>query len=202
MSPPLIPTETSMKPNRQAGTSMIEVLVAIVIVVLGLLGLAGLQSRAQLGEAEAFQRAQAVLLLQDMVDRINSNRRNSMSYVTTGEGTGKSEQDCAPLTNIAAQDLCEWSNALLGAAESAGGVKVGAMIDARGCVEAITPAMPREFRVTVAWQGINDTKAPDPSVTCGFGLYGPSETKRRALTANVIIGCLQNNPATGTCVTP
>src|SRR4051812_33661484 len=105
--------------STQSGTSMIEVLVAIVIVVLGLLGLAGLQSRAQLGEAEAFQRAQAVVLLQDMVDRINANRRNSMQYVTAGEGTDKVEQDCSAMTG-ATLDKCEWSNALLGAAESAG----------------------------------------------------------------------------------
>jgi type IV pilus assembly protein PilV len=184
---------------RQRGTSMIEVLISIVIVVLGLLGLAGLQSRAQLAEAEAFQRAQAVMLLQDMVDRINSNRRNSMSYVTTGEGTGKAEQDCSLMTG-ATFDKCEWSNGLLGAAESAGGLKVGAMIDARGCIDAVTAIMPREFLVTVVWQGVNDTKAPGAGVTCGQGLYGP-ETKRRALTSRVVIGCLQNT-GTGACVTP
>ena len=190
----------------QSGTSMIEVLVAIVIVVLGLLGLAGLQSRAQLGEVEAFQRAQAVILLQDMVDRINANRRNSMSYVTAGEGTGKSVQSCGSITNVATQDLCEWSNALLGASETTGGSKVGAMGNALGCVEAITATMPREFRVTVAWQGTTGTKAADPSITCGAGQYGVDPVSgvdlRRTLTANVIIGCLQNNPATGTCVTP
>jgi type IV pilus assembly protein PilV len=179
---------------------MIEVLVAIVIVVLGLLGLAGLQSRAQLGEAESFQRAQAVVLLQDMVDRINANRKNSMSYVTTGEGTGKAEQDCSAMTG-ATLDLCEWSNALLGASESAGGLKVGAMGGALGCVEALNPNMPREFLVTVAWQGMNDTKAPGAGVTCGQNQYG-SETKRRVMTSHVIIGCLQNNTATGGCITP
>ena len=178
---------------------MIEVLISIVIVVLGLLGLAGLQSRAQLAEAESFQRAQAIVLLQDMVDRLNSNRRNSMSYVTAGEGTGKSVQTCGT-TADATSDLCEWSNALLGASESSGGLKVGAMTGARGCVENIAPAMPREFLVSVVWQGINPTAAPG-ATACGSGQYGDEKT-RRAITATVIIGCLQNNPATGSCVTP
>lgn len=182
----------------QAGTSMIEVLISILIVVLGLLGLAGLQSRAQLAEAESFQRAQAIVLLQDMVDRISSNRKNSMSYVTTGVGTGSGEIDCAAMTG-APLDLCEWNNALLGASESAGGLSVGAMIGARGCVENIQPVMPREFLVSVVWQGVNQTVAP--GTACGAGQYGPENT-RRALTSTVIIGCLQNNTATGACVTP
>ncbi len=189
----------AMSRHAQAGTSMIEVLISIVIVVLGLLGLAGLQSRAQLAEAESFQRAQAIVLLQDMVDRIQSNRKASMSYVTTGEGTGKSVQDCSAMTG-ATLDLCEWSNALLGAAESAGGLKVGAMAGARGCVLNVTATMPREFLVSVVWQGINPTAAPG-ATDCGKSQYGDEKT-RRAITSSVIIGCLQNNLATGVCVTP
>ena len=182
----------------QAGTSMIEVLISIVIVVLGLLGLAGLQSRAQLAEAESFQRAQAIVLLQDMVDRINSNRKNALSYETPGVGTGGGEGNCAAL-NGAALDLCEWHNALLGASESAGGLKVGAMIGARGCVEETVAVMPRQYMVSVVWQGVTNTKAP--GTTCGSGLYGDEKT-RRALTATVTVGCLQNDPASGLCIFP
>lgn len=181
----------------QTGTSMIEVLISIVIVVLGLLGLAGLQSRAQLAEAESFQRAQAIVLLQDMVDRINSNRKNALSYETPGVGTGVAEGNCAAL-NGAALDLCEWNNALLGASESAGGLKVGAMIGARGCVQAISNVMPFEFLVSVVWQGVNETVIP--GTACGAGQYG-NERTRRALTSTVKIGCLQNNTATGVCMT-
>ena len=182
----------------QHGTSMIEVLISIVIVVLGLLGLAGLQSRAQLAEAESFQRAQAVILLQDMVDRLTSNKKNSKDYVTAAPlGTGVGEQDCAAKTG-ADLDKCEWSNALIGASESAGGLKVGAMIGARGCVEVLKPTMPREYLVAVAWQGINPTVDPQAS-QCGTGEYGDPKT-RRLLTSRVIIGCLQNNSATGACI--
>jgi hypothetical protein len=60
--------------------------------------------------------------------------------------------------------------------------------------------MPREFVVTVTWQGLVPTAAPS-FTACGEGLYG-DERMRRALVARVTIGCLQNNPATGLCVTP
>jgi len=180
---------------------MIEVLVAIVIVVVGLLGLAGLQSRAALAEMESFQRAQALVLLQDMVDRINANRKNSMSYVTTKPlGTGNSEEDCATLTGVD-RDKCEWNNALLGAAEQQGGTGVGAMIDARGCVENQLATMPRRFVVAVVWQGLNATAAPG-STLCGQNLYGTGDRARRAVTANLTIGCLQNDPVSLACVTP
>ena len=191
-----------IRPGRQAGTSMIEVLISIVIVVLGLLGLAGLQSRAQLAEAESFQRAQAVILLQDMVERIQANKKAaSTAYDTAGVplGTGAgAEKDWSALTG-ADLDKCEWHNSLLGAAESAGGLKVGAMIGARGCVDVVRAAMPREFLVSVAWQGLSSTVNPGAS-DCGAGQYAPAET-RRLVTASVVIGCLQNNSATGACIT-
>jgi type IV pilus assembly protein PilV len=184
--------------NRQEGTSMIEVLVAIVIVVVGLLGLAGLQSRATLAEMESFQRAQALILLQDMVDRINANRRNSAAYVTTAPlGTGMSVADCAALTG-AAMDRCEWSNALLGAAETQAGAAIGAMIGARGCVEVLSATMPRRYRVSVVWQGLNPTAAPG-GTACGAGQYGANELSRRAVTNTFTIGCLQNDPVSLAC---
>lgn len=194
----LIPV-AARRAARQRGTSMIEVLVSIVIVVLGLLGLAGLQTHASLAEAESFQRAQAILLLQDMVDRINANRLTATSYVTaTPLGTGDTPGSCGAMSGVA-RDKCEWSAALLGSSEAAGTSKVGAMIGARGCVEETVSVMPRKYLVSVVWQGVTSTKAPGTG--CGSGLYGDEKT-RRALTATVTVGCLQNDPASGVCVYP
>ncbi|MBM3359221.1 MAG: prepilin-type N-terminal cleavage/methylation domain-containing protein [Betaproteobacteria bacterium] len=185
----------------ERGSTMIEVLITMVILSFGLLGVAGLQARMQLAEVEAYQRTHGIVLLQDMVDRVNANRGNAMGYITGAPlGTGSPVQDCTGLAG-AALDLCEWSNALLGAAEStAGGQKVGAMNGARGCITNISAAMPREFVVAVVWQGIVPTVAP-ASTTCGQNLYGNEQT-RRAMVARVTIGCLQNDPTTGLCVTP
>ena len=187
--------------RRQAGTSMIEVLVSIVIVVLGLLGLAGLQSHAALAEAEAYQRSQAVVLLKDMSDRINANRLNAQLYTTLGShiGTDVGLDDCTLKTTNHERDKCEWSNALLGAAETLAGNKVGAMTDARGCVTETVNVMPREYEIAVVWQGVTPSKA-HPSI-CGTGLYG-DDKYRRVLVTTVRIGCLQNNAASGACTFP
>jgi len=185
----------------ERGATLIEVLVTIVILTFGLLGVAALQVRMQLAQAESYHRAHAVLLLQDMVDRVTANRNNALNYVTPAAlGTGNTVQDCTGLTG-AARDHCEWNNALLGAAEiTASGQQAGGMIDARGCITNVVATMPREFLVAVTWQGLSPTVAPT-STTCGQGLYGNEQT-RRALVARVTIGCLQNDPTTGLCVTP
>lgn len=188
----------------ERGVTMIEVLVALLILTVGLLGVAGLQARMQTAEVEAFQRAQAVVLLQDMVDRINANRRNAASYATGSVVLGTSTTlDCsAPGTDIALKDKCAWSDALTGAAETKGSSKLGAMNEARGCITVPVATMPREVVVAVVWQGIVPTVAAG-GTTCGSGVaaYGSDDKLRRAMTARVKIACLQNDPTTGACVT-
>ena len=195
---------TPMKPalRRCSGVTMLEVLVAIFILTVGLLGAAGLQSKMQIAEIEAYQRAQAIVLLQDMVDRVNANRKNADDYVTVvGTPLGSAEMDCSVLTSPADKDKCEWNNALFGALETKGTVTLGAMNTARGCITNPVTAMPREVEVAVAWQGMGPTFAPG-ATTCGQGSYGADDRVRRAMIARIVIGCLQNDPATGLCVTP
>jgi len=192
---------THIHRSRLRGVTMVEVLITIVILTVGLLGVAGLQARMQLAEVESYHRSHAIVLLQDMADRITANRRNAMNYVTgTPAGTGNAIQNCLGLTG-ANLDMCQWNNALLGAAEtSSGGQQVGAMIGARGCISNVTATMPREFTIAVVWQGVTPTVA-STATACGQGLYGNEQT-RRALVARIKIGCLQNDPTTGLCVTP
>ena len=188
--------------NRQRGVTMLEVLIAIFILTLGLLGAAGIQSQMQMAEVEAYQRAQAIVLLRDMVDRVNANRRAIASYVTSSP-LGSSAEDCSALTAVAAKDLCEWNNSLYGSAETKGGQSLGAMNTARGCITNPVTTMPREVVVAVAWQGMRPTLAP-AATNCGAdgSTYGSDDRLRRALVAKIIIGCLQNDPTTGLCVTP
>jgi type IV pilus assembly protein PilV len=189
--------------RRARGVSMLEVLIAIFILTVGLLGAAGLQSQMQMAEIEAYQRAQAIVLLQDMVDRVNANRKKADDYVTVvGAPLGIADMDCAALVDVAEKDKCEWNNALFGTSETkaAGAQKLGAMNAARGCITNPVAAMPREVVVAVVWQGLRPTVAPG-ATTCGQ-VAGVDDRTRRAMIARITIGCLQNDPATGLCVTP
>lgn len=177
-------------PKRNAGVSLIEILVTIVILMIGLLGLAGLQGRALTAQMEAYQRSQALILLKDMENRMNANRKNVASYKNAVLGTGAA---CPPTTGntIVDADLCEWHNALMGAAEVQSGVAAaGAIIGARGCIyetAASAVGVPGQYMVAVAWQGLNITA--EPAVACGSGQYGNTGL-RRVITMPVFVGVL------------
>lgn len=181
-------------PGTQHGTSMLEVLVTIVILTIGLLGLAGLQSRLQASEMEAYQRAQALILLNDMASRIATNRANADSYVT-GAGNPLGAGMTCPASTMKQHevDAGEWCNALQGAAEASGGSKVGAMLGGRGCVENLGGGT---YRVTVAWQGLTPLDAPADGLACGKDSYDTAATPctadrcRRVLTTIVRIAKL------------
>ena len=178
----------------QRGTSLLEVLVTIVILAIGLLGLAGLQARLQASEMEAYQRAQALILLDDMASRIATNRSNAKDYVTV---TGPLGVDTVCSTSTATRqqaDASAWCDALRGAAETMGGGNVGAMVGGRGCVEALPDGS--SYLVTVAWQGLSPISAPTPA--CGKNLYNGAagsacagDLCRRVLTTIVRIGDLK-----------
>lgn len=178
--------------RRQHGISMIEVLVTMVILAFGLLGIAVFQSKANLGSIESYQRAQAVILLDDMTARLQANPGDSGSYVVGEVGTGDNQPaDCTTVAVGAARDICEWSKTLKGAAESDGTRNVGAMIGARGCItqiQAPNPAdgvcLPGIYQVSVVWQGLHATQAP--TLTCGQNRFG-AENYRRLIAAQVMI---------------
>lgn len=172
-----------MRAREQRGFSMIEVLITIAILMVGLLGLAGLQTRVSTAEFEAYQRAQALVIIQDIQDRMSANKRNLALYVQNDIGATGAVVDCTGKTG-ADLDLCQVNNELVGAAESSGGTKLGAMIGARAC---ITNPAPNSYFVTVAWQGITPTVAP--IAACGSGLYG-NDNLRRTVSMPVRFGCL------------
>jgi type IV pilus assembly protein PilV len=184
---------TAARPQR--GTSLVEVLVTLLILAFGLLGVAGLQSKMGVAEMESFQRSQALIVLSDMAERVSANRAQAASYVTNAAvGTGDAEPvTCTGIPAGPDRDLCEWSNALKGAAEQKSAANVGGMIGARGCiteVQAANPApgvcTPGIYQVSVAWQGMNPTAVS--SLACGQGQYGADDSYRRVLALSVSIG--------------
>ena len=158
----------------QRGALMIEVLVTIVILAIGLLGMMQMQGRLQKSEMESYQRTQAVMLVNDMASRIESNRANIDSYLTGGLspaylGVGGNDTPCDSTLADGLQlgDSGEWCRALEGAGETQGTTSVGAMVGARGCVELIDG----QYTVTVVWQGLTPISAPPLEVACGANLY-------------------------------
>lgn len=188
---------TIKRRQTQQGSSLIEVLVTLVILMLGLLGLVGLMLQSQRSQMESYQRVQALVVLQDMVSRINTNRKAAACYaVTTAAdgspflGTGSAlTPACAVGTAEqqarAVQDMTEWHNLLLGSTEKSGTSDVGTMLGARGCVQLVSAGV---YQVSVVWQGHGKTAAP-AGVSCATGRYG-DDAQRRAVTVPLQIASL------------
>jgi len=196
-------------PHRSSGFSMLEILVTLVVLLLGLLGLIGVQARSTTASLEAYQRAQALILANHMVDVIRANRRVATCFAFSDPANGTPfigaaatgyglPAPCAMSTAAENQNAADaidaWDGLLKGIAETSGGDSVGAMIGARGCIyyaagsELNSPIPPNApltgtgvYTVTVAWQGLVDSAAPADK--CGENLYG-DETKRRTLSVS------------------
>jgi type IV pilus assembly protein PilV len=179
--------------QRQTGTTMIEVLVTILVLAIGLLGLAGLQARMQVAEMESYQRAQALVLLNDMASRLAANRVDASNYVTgsgSPTGTGVTCPTTSGFSTRRQIDTSEWCNALQGTAETQGGSKLGAMVGARGCVESIGTGGVSAYLITVAWQGMAPISIPPNSVACASGSYhdvaGTSDDRYRRVVTTIV----------------
>ena len=174
---------------------MLEVLVTLMIILLGLLGLAGLQGRVQKAQVEAYSREQALVLLSDMVDRLNSNRKVGSCYaLTSGSGspyfgTGSSTLPSCSGAGSASQratadaDLGELDSLFKGASEALSSTSIGSITDARGCISSATNADASvTYTLAVAWQGQSGTvtvaaptgatAATTNALACGTGSYG------------------------------
>lgn len=167
---------------RQRGAAMIEVLVAMLVVAFGVLGFVGLQARTAVTTLEGYQRSQALVLLNDITQRINLNRTQAAAYVA--DDVGAADPGACPAAPVAERDLCEWANLLRGAAEVQAGTQVGAMLGARGCIASLGGDA---YLVSVVWQGVQATGAT--TLPCGTGEY-TDEDLRRGVSAVVRIANL------------
>ena len=202
--------------NCDRGSTLLEVLVTLGVLAFGLLGLAGLQSKIQLANVESYQRAQAIVLVSDMVERMNGAPAINAAAVscyalstdtekdaclagrvdgygaTTVFGTGDLQPSPCPAAASPARDQCEWSAALKGTAEQRATTKVGAMTDARGCITRLQAPNPAPAVCTpgiylVTVAWQGYNKTTAPNAACGAALYG-DETYRRAISGRVIVG--------------
>ncbi len=186
--------------SSQRGMLLIEALVAIVITAFGLLGFVALQARATSAEFESYQRSQAMLLVTDMVNRIDANRQSAALYAGAALHGAGAAVDCSAAVTTDALDLCEWGNLIRGTTETRAGVSVGSMLGARGCITQAAGTTDR-YIVSVAWQGIIPSGSPTGRCGAGDAAF-PDDTRRRVVSSTVCIARLRdpvNNPPVPRC---
>lgn len=145
-------------PAREAGFSMIEVLVALLIITVGLLAMGSLQANSMRSTNDAFMRTQAGIAAQDMADRMRANiiGVNNNNYAALAGPPVNPGFDCIAAACTAAQmaqvDNFQWLTSLAQSRSLANATGTVTCIDSD-----VTDADPctdgSMHQITVMWDG-------------------------------------------------
>ena len=180
-----------------------EALVTMIIILIGLLGIAALQVKAQTAELESYQRAQALILLSDIADKLNVNRETASCFRITTNTTSSSPYigvndtatlNCTASTSAyntqAVNTLTEIDNLLKGTSAQLSGQGVGAMIGARACISYDASSEiggnpdTGLYTIAVSWQGMSILSTP--TISCANNTYGDEGQRRTvAITTRI-----------------
>ena len=178
----------------QNGFSLIEVFIALCILSSGLLGLAAMQLQAKQRHLDALQRASAVLLAQDLLERMYSNPHAATLYVLDAVDASQRpaiepQPDCrhtiCSSTQLARHDLWEWQSLLHGinALEPSQAAQ-GGLRHAIACVHVLDGWV----QINLAWRGMQriHTQNTEP---CGIGSghFGEHDELRQTLVIRSFI---------------
>ncbi|MDT8385075.1 MAG: type IV pilus modification protein PilV [Gammaproteobacteria bacterium] len=129
--------------RRQRGFTLLEVLISLIVLSIGLLGLAGLQMNGLKSNNSSYQRTQASLLANEMIDRIRANRAGLMlGYYSSISGTPPTNPNCLT-TGCTVQQIADY-DAFLWAGELADRLPLGTGTVTGNGVNTI-------FTITVSW---------------------------------------------------
>lgn len=109
---------SSMTPNKQAGVGLIEIMVAVLVLGIGILGIASTQIISLQMNTQSQNRSQAVLLAEDILDRIRANSDNPGAYALAqgnaqGADNGACDTSFVPANaSVSANDIAAWENSL------------------------------------------------------------------------------------------
>ena len=104
--------------TRNAGFSLVEILVTVLILAIGLLGLAGLQMRGLKNNHSAYMRSQATQLAYDLTDRMRANPVGITGGAYNNPTLASTPPDCVTnacsAADMAAYDFAHWLGGITG----------------------------------------------------------------------------------------
>ncbi len=181
--------------HSQTGTSLIEILVSLFVVSIGLLGIARLEIYSTQSNSEAIQRTSASLIAHDFMEKVRANPTVLASYAGTNVGDGSfalPANDCTlnncNTTDIAAWDIYQLDQQLIGADAQSAGNNTGGLAFPRACITGPAAGGAGEYIISIAWRG--SQPQPNPQISnCGEGqgLYGATEEYRRILSITFFV---------------
>ena len=159
-----IPNKRQVRLNqtRQDGVTLIEVLVTVLVLAIGGLGIASMQLAGLKYTNGAYARTQSVILANDMIDRIRSNRDEALddgySIPTFGAAIGNPKdcnRDICLAAELADHDRSRWLTEVARALPSGQGTVV--LIDQSGA-SGVTN---NQFVITLRWRQVANSTDQD-----------------------------------------
>lgn len=148
--------------GREAGFTLIEVLIAVLILTVGLLALGGVQVAGMKATLDGYMRSQAAIAAQDMADRMRANLggvdANAYANVTgtlpAVPPTCRQGTAACTTTDVANRDIYDWLTSLSSATQInlPGGTGRVACID-KDTSDADTCTNGSPHTITVMWDG-------------------------------------------------
>ena len=178
--------------HRQAGFSLIELLVALIVFSVGLLAVAGLQTVSKQANFEALQRTAASQIAYGLLEDMRVNADGMAVYLAAGElGGGSRGGEPAPncsgaatcnAAQKAAHDLWFWEQVLDGNLEMSDGAGEGGLVMPALCIVGPPAGDAGVYQVTIAWRGSASLNNANNSA-CGMagGNYGDAGEFRRIM---------------------
>ena len=153
--------------HRQAGFTLLEVLIALLVLSIGLLGLAALQTTGLRSNQMASMRTLATQFTYDITDRMRSNPAG----VANGDYViARTASPASVPASIAEADLAEWRNNITQRLPNG-------MSDITQCDSSTTPSCDELTHVvTVYW---NESRRDTSSVAATFNCPPASDTDFR-----------------------
>ncbi|BEU02140.1 type IV pilus modification protein PilV [Agarivorans sp. OAG1] len=182
-----------LKYSKIRGFTLIEVIITSFILAVGLLAVVAMQAVAKRSSFETHQRTVAMILAEDMVERVRLNhiawQANNPATVTVGDGqTARAKPACAEdsglmtacsLADVVNYDLYHWEYGLYA---KAAGAK-GGLVKPNGCVLLSANG---ELTVVVTWLSRQSFSGITSSNTVTANCGAQSDKRRKmALTTRV-----------------
>lgn len=133
--------------QKQAGSSLVEVMIALFVLAIGLLGVLAMQSKSMQYNQSAHTYSQAVYLANDIAERIRNNFAKADTYdgdIATTQPTTRCDTDLCGPAELANWDKYEWAQRV----EQALPLGKATIVEVAGNAETNTPA---HLKVTVSF---------------------------------------------------
>jgi len=140
--------QAGRRARRQAGFSMIEVLISLVLIAVAMFGHAGLQLNAMKFAKGGATRMQAVFLSNELAERMEANKAGSLAgnyvvaSVTSTPSTAGADCMAGPCdaATLASYDLSEWTN------------RVATALPSSSWQITVAPGNPSTYTILVNWE--------------------------------------------------